>query len=48
MQAYMESVAKDHEEFQLSAAGLFVDTEMPYIGASPDGILSVNAMEKEY
>jgi len=27
------------EEFQLSKTGLFVDIEMPYIGASPDGII---------
>lgn len=39
MQAYMESIATQHEEFQLSSAGLFVDIDMPYIGASPDGII---------
>jgi len=35
----MESASKEHEQFQLSKAGLFVDIEMPYIGASPDGII---------
>jgi len=30
---------KEHDQFQLSKAGLLVDIEMPYIGASPEGSL---------
>jgi len=39
VKAYTENAKQEHEEFQLSKAGLFVDIEMPYIGASPDGII---------
>jgi len=43
----MESVSKEHEQCELSKAGLFVDIEMPYIGASPKGSLSANVMEEK-
>ena len=39
IQEYKENAEKNHEGLMVSKAGLFVDIEKPYIGASPDGII---------
>ena len=37
--AYVELVEKEHQEFSLCDTGLHVDHEVPYLGASPDGLV---------
>jgi len=38
IQEYKENAKKNYEGLMISKAGLFIDTEKPYIRASPDGI----------
>ena len=42
IKSYISSAATNHEGLQIQEAGLFVDTKRPYLGASPDGIISYN------
>lgn len=37
---YIEKVNKEHEGFYFQPAGLFINTELPHLGASPDGLVS--------
>jgi len=37
---HMEAAVKKHEDFEIQEAGLFVDASVPYVGASPDGIIN--------
>ena len=39
-------MSKYHDDFTVSEAGFFVDTEKPYIGASPDGIINCKCCGK--
>ena len=36
---HAENAEKNHERLMILKAGLFVDCEKPYLGASPDGII---------
>ena len=40
IQSYISSATMNHDGLQIQEAGLFVDMERPYLGASPDGIVS--------
>ena len=40
MQAYKDYASKHHDNHSVTLAGLFVDSEHPYIGASPDGMVN--------
>jgi len=37
---YIEKVQQEHNEFCYQPAGLFVSTDFPHFGASPDGLIS--------
>ena len=38
--AYKSKAAKEHVDHQVAKAGFFLDCDLPFIGASPDGIIS--------
>ena len=40
IETYRANASKTHEGLLVSSAGLFVDSERPYIGASPNGVVS--------
>ena len=35
-----------HEDFELSKSRLFLNTDWPFIGASPDGLINCSCCEK--
>lgn len=37
---YTRLMQKDHEEFHLQECGLFINPSYPYLGATPDGVIS--------
>ena len=37
---YLELTSKNHSDFSFKLAGLFVNPSYPYLGASPDGLVS--------
>jgi len=37
---YKDVAIKNHENFEIREAGLFVDVSIPYLGTSPDGIIN--------
>lgn len=37
---YITAMQDHHTDFQVSTAGLFINTSLPWIGASPDGIIT--------
>jgi len=37
---YYKTIVKDHIDFQLSESGLVINPKWPFIGASPDGVVS--------
>lgn len=40
IETYESEVSNHHTKFSIEAAGLFISMERPYVGASPDGIIS--------
>ena len=40
MDAYKSKAGKDHEDHHVTQAGLFLHPDTPFIGASPDGMVS--------
>jgi hypothetical protein len=36
---YIKTIKKDHQDFKVSEAGLYVDLIWPFLGASPDGLV---------
>ena len=44
--AYNILMSKHHEDFSVSKAGFFIDSEKPYVGASPDGIINCKCCGK--
>ena len=36
----LDMSAKKHEYFEVEESGLFINTQHPFIGASPDGLLT--------
>lgn len=46
IEAYTAEAAKHHEGLKVSMAGMFVDTEHPFVAASPDGIISCTCCGK--
>ena len=46
VQSYISSATRNHDGLQVLEAGLFVDIERPYLGASPDGIINCNCCGK--
>lgn len=40
VQAYSDRASECHENLEIKPAGLYVDVERPYIGASPDRIIT--------
>ena len=38
--SYKKYAIQHHHDFEVQQAGLFLDKEIPFIGASPDGIIS--------
>ena len=45
-QMYFEQCKKKHKCFKVNTCGLFIDENHPYIGASPDGIVSCSCCGK--
>jgi len=43
--AYKQQAITKHKNFQCSEAGLFVDADRPYLGASPDGLVNCSCCE---
>jgi len=39
-EAYKKQAISKHQNFQCSDAGLFIDVDRPYLGASPDGLVN--------
>ena len=39
-QDYITSLVKGHSSFNVKLAGLYVDPQMPHLGATPDGLVS--------
>lgn len=39
---YIETMKKTHKNFTVEECGIFVDIDEPYLGASPDGLVSCN------
>jgi len=46
LEAYIHERTQHHKNLNISDAGLFVSLERPYIGASPDAIVSCNCCGK--
>lgn len=46
IQAYKAEAIKSHEELHVIEAGLFIDSERPYLGASPDNIITCKCFGK--
>jgi len=44
--AYCEIMKRDHPGFTLRDSGLYIDTDNPFLGASPDGIAQCNCCEE--
>ena len=42
----MELSASRHEDFTIEETGLFIDPDLPYLGASPDSIVSCTCCGK--
>ena len=40
LQQYCELMEQLHEKFEVRKCGLFISTELPYIAASPDALVS--------
>ena len=40
IEAYIVTTSKNHDNFQVQECGLYIDPEIPFLGASPDGIVS--------
>ena len=38
--AFFDLLSKEHKNFKLIDCGLFLDKDLPYVGASPDRIIS--------
>ena len=38
--AYMEKIQESHKEFKFSKVGLMLNNQWPFLGASPDGLIS--------
>ena len=38
--AYSREITKLHKDFEISKPGFFIDVTRPYVGATPDGIIS--------
>ena len=43
---YIDNMKSTHTLFELKSCGLFLDADNPYIGASPDGIISCSCCGK--
>ena len=43
---YQAMMTKKHENFKLNDAGLYIDYEDPFLGASPDGIVQCSCCGK--
>jgi len=39
IESYTINASKSHEGLKVTTAGLFIDCESPFVGASPDGII---------
>ena len=46
-QKYVDIASTFHSDFSLSSSGFFISTASPFIGASPDGLVSCRAVVKE-
>ena len=46
LRMYNDSMKSTHTLFELKSCGLFLDVDNPYIGASPDGIISCSCCGK--
>ena len=46
LSAYTSTAAKDHLSLKVTECGLYVDPEQPYLGASPDGIVTCTCCGK--
>ena len=42
---YSALIGKDHTNFKISQAGLFVDVNDPIVGATPDGMVTLIVVE---
>lgn len=47
MDAYKSKAGKDHENHHVTQAGLFLHPDTPFIGASPDGMVSCKCCGEE-
>ena len=46
IESYSQNTTKSHEDFKVSRVCLFIDHERPYVGASPDGIITCTCCGK--
>lgn len=46
LETYRFKQAKEHHKLQITDSGLFISTERPYIGASPDAIVTCECCGK--
>ena len=46
IEAYTQQAERDHRNLKISDCGFFIDTQHPYVGASPDGIIECDCCER--
>lgn len=47
-QLYFDNYKKQHKHAEIKLCGLYVDSDYPFLGASPDGVISASVVVKDY